>query len=76
MQEGNGILPDNKEISRRLGAIESLKKYMKKVMPFVQLIRENIAIHGESALDIVCGFDQKEVLEQVFPCYCCFFPNE
>ncbi|VDN84808.1 unnamed protein product [Brugia pahangi] len=63
-QEGNGELPDNKEISRRLGAIESLKKFMKKTMPFVQLIRENLAIHGESALDIACRFDQKEVLEQ------------
>ncbi|VDO28771.1 unnamed protein product [Brugia timori] len=62
--EGNGELPDNKEISRRLGAIESLKKFMKKTMPFVQLIRENLAIHGESALDIACRFDQKEVLEQ------------
>ncbi|VDK78073.1 unnamed protein product [Onchocerca ochengi] len=63
-QEGNGKLPDNKEISRRLGATESLKKFMKKVMPFVQLIRENLAIHGESALDTACRFDQKEVLEQ------------
>ncbi|VDK83810.1 unnamed protein product [Litomosoides sigmodontis] len=63
-QEGGGIFPDNKEISRRLGAMESLKKYMKKVMPFVQLIRENLAIHGESALDTACQFDQKEVLEQ------------
>uniref|UniRef100_A0AAF5PN76 leucine--tRNA ligase n=1 Tax=Wuchereria bancrofti TaxID=6293 RepID=A0AAF5PN76_WUCBA len=63
-QEGNGELPDNKEISRRLGAIESLKKFMKKTMPFVQLMRENLAIHGESALDIACQFDQKEVLEQ------------
>ncbi|VBB28703.1 unnamed protein product [Acanthocheilonema viteae] len=63
-QEGNGMLPDNKEISRRLGAIENLKKFMKKTMPFVQMIRENLAIYGESALDIACRFDQKEVLEQ------------
>uniref|UniRef100_A0A0R3S1Y6 leucine--tRNA ligase n=1 Tax=Elaeophora elaphi TaxID=1147741 RepID=A0A0R3S1Y6_9BILA len=63
-QEGSGELPNNKEISHRLGAVESLKKFMKKVMPFVQLIRENLTIHGESALDIACQFDQKEVLEQ------------
>lgn len=58
-------MPDNKEISRRLGAVETLKKIMKKVMPFAQLIRENLAMHGESALDLACHFDQKEVLEQV-----------
>ncbi|KAM3723058.1 Leucine--tRNA ligase [Dirofilaria immitis] len=63
-QEGNGELPDNKKISHHLSATDSLKKFMKKAMPFVQLIRENLAVHGESALDIVCRFDQKEVLEQ------------
>lgn len=75
LQEGSGELPDNKEISHRLGTIESLKKFMKKVMPFVQLIRKNLAIHGESALDIACRFDQKEVLEQVFIAVLYFFSS-
>lgn len=67
------MLPDNKEISHRLGTVESLKKFMKKAMPFVQLIRENLSVHGESALDIACRFDQKEVLEQVLLSSLLFF---
>ncbi|VDN26320.1 unnamed protein product [Gongylonema pulchrum] len=38
---------------------------MKKVMPFVQLVRENLAAHGECAFDVACRFDQNEVLQQV-----------
>lgn len=71
LQEGSGELPDNKEISRSIGEMAGLKKVMKKVMPFVQMIRENLVVHGESALDIACRFDQKEVLEQV--CSAFFF---
>ncbi|VDM96609.1 unnamed protein product [Thelazia callipaeda] len=63
-QEGQGMLPDNKEISYRFGSTISLKKIMKKVMPFVQLIRENLVVHGSSALDITYSFDQVEVLKQ------------
>ncbi|VDN53772.1 unnamed protein product [Dracunculus medinensis] len=59
-----GLLPDNKLVSRQLLSDDSLKKVSKKVMPFVQVIRENLNIHGVSALDTACRFDQAEVLRE------------
>lgn len=68
LQSGNNELPSNKEISYRLASMETLKKVMKKTMPFVQMIRENLATHGISALDMACPFDQTEVLKEVAAC--------
>uniref|UniRef100_A0A915C2C9 leucine--tRNA ligase n=1 Tax=Parascaris univalens TaxID=6257 RepID=A0A915C2C9_PARUN len=63
-KEGNGILPENKEISQRLLSVDSLKKVAKKTMPFVQTIKQNLALHGPSALDMACRFDQVEVITE------------
>ncbi|KAK0424305.1 hypothetical protein QR680_008603 [Steinernema hermaphroditum] len=65
LYEGNGrSLPDNKVISQRLVQEESLRKVMKKTMPFVQMIREKVERVGNEAIEGSCRFDQKAVLQQ------------
>ncbi|KAK3885670.1 hypothetical protein Pcinc_010127 [Petrolisthes cinctipes] len=60
----NKSLPDNKELSKALGSAPSLKKYMKKVMPFVQAVRERMDKFGESALKDTVEFDECSILEE------------
>ncbi|XP_071951783.1 leucine--tRNA ligase, cytoplasmic-like [Antedon mediterranea] len=62
-QANNGTFPENKEIVNQLKTIDTLKKYMKKVMPFVQQSKENVAVNGMRALDLELDFDEKKVLE-------------
>lgn len=56
-------MPDNKIISSALGKKESLKKYMKRVMPFAQMVKEKFIKIGDSAFNIKLDFDEKHVLE-------------
>ncbi|KAL4594096.1 leucine-tRNA ligase, cytoplasmic [Arapaima gigas] len=57
-----GKLPDNKVIAGELGALAELKKYMKRVMPFVAMIKENLEKNGPRVLDLKLEFDEKVVL--------------
>ncbi len=54
--------PNNKLISQELGKKSELKKWMKKVMPFVQFTKERVAQSGLSILDLTLEFDEKDVL--------------
>uniref|UniRef100_A0ABI7Y6B3 leucine--tRNA ligase n=1 Tax=Felis catus TaxID=9685 RepID=A0ABI7Y6B3_FELCA len=61
--EGNSRkLPDNKIIASELGSLPELKKYMKKVMPFVAMIKENLEKMGPRVLDLQLEFDEQAVL--------------
>uniref|UniRef100_A0A8I5U3W3 leucine--tRNA ligase n=1 Tax=Pongo abelii TaxID=9601 RepID=A0A8I5U3W3_PONAB len=61
-EANNRKLPDNKVIASELGSMPELKKYMKKVMPFVAMIKENLEKMGPRILDLQLEFDEKAVL--------------
>jgi leucyl-tRNA synthetase len=62
-----GTFADNRSVLGALKGNEDLKKVMKKVMPFVQFVREQVAEQGRDALSQVMPFDELEVLK-VHPC--------
>jgi len=59
-----GSLPDNKLIAAAMGKEATLKKYMKKVMPFVQVMKEKVAETGLHALDLTLDFDEGLILTE------------
>ncbi|XP_073932831.1 leucine--tRNA ligase, cytoplasmic isoform X1 [Castor canadensis] len=61
-EANSGKLPDNKVIASELGNLPELKKYMKKVMPFVAMIKENVEKMGPRVLDLQLEFDEQAVL--------------
>ncbi|KAM5300740.1 leucine--tRNA ligase, cytoplasmic [Glossophaga mutica] len=61
-QNHGGKLPDNKIIASELGSLPELRKYMKKVMPFVAMIKENLEKVGPRVLDLQLEFDEQIVL--------------
>lgn len=56
-------MPDNKVIAAELNTKAELKKYMKRVMPFVQATREKMDTLGVAALNLTLDFDEVEVLK-------------
>lgn len=65
--ECNGVLPDNKIISKQLAACESLKKHMKKAMPFAEFRKQIFTKIGEKAFDSALPFDEMQILEDNLP---------
>lgn len=63
IQRNNNELPDNKTISSALGKKESLKKYIKRAMPFAQMVKEKLIKIGDSAFNVKLEFSEKHVLE-------------
>ncbi|XP_041049891.1 leucine--tRNA ligase, cytoplasmic isoform X1 [Carcharodon carcharias] len=61
-EKNDGQLPDNKIIAGELKDLPELKKYMKKVMPFVAMIKENLVKNGPRVLDLELEFDERSVL--------------
>lgn len=61
-QNNNGKLPDNKSIASELGSLPELKNFMKKVMPFVAMVKENLEKVGPRVLDLQLEFDEQAVL--------------
>uniref|UniRef100_A0A673AVH9 Leucine--tRNA ligase, cytoplasmic n=1 Tax=Sphaeramia orbicularis TaxID=375764 RepID=A0A673AVH9_9TELE len=61
-KSNNGVLPDNKVIASELGALPELKKYMKRVMPFVAMIKVISQRMGPRVLDLELEFDERAVL--------------
>jgi leucyl-tRNA synthetase len=59
-----GSLPDNKVISSELSKKPELKKYMKRVMPFTQAVREKMNEVGVQALSLTLDFDEMDVLSK------------
>ncbi|XP_051902567.1 leucine--tRNA ligase, cytoplasmic [Hippocampus zosterae] len=61
-KNNDGVLPDNKVIAGELGALPELKKYMKRVMPFVAMVKEKLEKNGPRVLDLELEFDERAVL--------------
>ena len=55
---------DKKALSVEMGKKAELKKYMKRVMPFVAFMQDKVESVGVSALDTSLPWDEMEVLEK------------
>ena len=56
-------LPENKIIATELGKLQELKKHTKRVMPFVQVMKEKMQFVGLSALNLTLDFDEFKILQ-------------
>eukprot|EP00092_Neocalanus_flemingeri_P034373 GFUD01037380.1.p1 GENE.GFUD01037380.1~~GFUD01037380.1.p1 ORF type:complete len:1177 (+),score=448.54 GFUD01037380.1:84-3614(+) len=56
------VVVDNKAVSLEMGKKTELKKFMKKVMPFVAFMKEKVAVSGLSSLDTSLPWDEMKVL--------------
>ncbi|KAK1788006.1 hypothetical protein P4O66_016482, partial [Electrophorus voltai] len=61
-KSNSGALPDNKVIAMELGVMPELKKHMKRVMPFVAMIKDNLEKTGPRVLELELEFDERAVL--------------
>ena len=57
-------MPDNKALSVELNTKPELKKYQKKVMPFVQTAKEKVAQHGIAAINLTTDYDEMDVIKK------------
>ena len=58
-----GIKPQ-KDIAAQLKKVDAVKKYMKKVMPYVQMVKERYDLIGERALSLTSPFDEMKILKE------------
>ncbi|XP_071446745.1 leucine--tRNA ligase, cytoplasmic [Hetaerina americana] len=63
MLDANKKLPENKILSSELNSKSELKKHTKKVMPFVQAVREKMDKVGVKALSLTLEFNEMNVLQ-------------
>lgn len=61
-KNNSGTLPENKVLAAELGALPELKKYMKRLMPFVAMIKESLEKNGPRVLELQLEFDERAVL--------------
>ena len=61
----NGEWPEMKVISTALSPKQKpeLKKFGKKMMPFVAMLKDNYLLEGKSALESTCNFVQEDILK-------------
>merc|ERR1711974_15310 len=63
MYESNGhTFPENKEIMNVMKTEETVKKHMKKLMPYVAHCKGQVMKNGTKALDLQVPFDEMYVL--------------
>ena len=60
----NGQMYDNNDIAKRMKTEPEVKKYMKKVMPYIQMVKERFETIGVRALDLVSPFDEMKILNE------------
>lgn len=60
--EVENSLPENKVISETMKGESVLKNHMKKLMPFVQHVKQSLLVKGSEALDLTLSFDEKQTL--------------
>ena len=53
-----------KDIAAQLKKVDAVKKYMKKVMPYVQMVKERYELIGERALSLTSPFDEMKILKE------------
>lgn len=56
----NNNAPNEKDIIAKLSSDESMKKNIKKIMPFIAIVKEQFKQQGISAFDLKLEFDEKE----------------
>ena len=61
-EENDNKFPDNGDIFQALQTISELNPYIKKIMPFVQMLKDSFNDNMTAALDITLPFDEKTVL--------------
>uniref|UniRef100_A0A183IXR2 Anticodon_1 domain-containing protein n=1 Tax=Soboliphyme baturini TaxID=241478 RepID=A0A183IXR2_9BILA len=64
LYDATGQLPDNKEIIKICQSISALKPVMKKVMPFVSMIKDKFATSGSSALSLTADVKERAILTE------------
>jgi len=62
-----GNFPDNRDIMNRMKQVPEVKSAMKKLMPFVQHVKESVERDGPAALETTLPFDERQVLDENRP---------